>query len=439
MRENKIVTMGHSTRLHKGAAVPLAVVRSLLNLRSFTTTFRPTFTHSECSRVYPKSTFVLFSTAATPTFTSRNNSFKWFLAAIGLGTVLCAEWRGYFQQCLTSCETQTIDKMNEKKSSEVHGRRYFNFVVEAVDKASPSVVSITTSTKYRGDVTMQSSGSGIVVENGQYILTNAHVIRGVTSVKVKLSTGQVVMGEVTDRDEVVDLALIKMQLPSGVSASPVKFANSENVRPGEWVIAMGSPLLLTNTITCGIVSCVHRSSKELGLDHIDMEYIQTDTIITIGNSGGPLVNIDGEVVGINTLTINTVPGFSFAIPSNKAQSFLQRANKKTEEKQEKKAHGDYKIGITVESLTYNTLQVMKQHSFIPQDVKGGVLLVEVCPNSPAELAGLKKNDVVVSVNGIQVHSIEDILSVNLDEKIVFKLYRKNRCITCTVVPQLKNM
>lgn len=150
---------------------------------------------------------------------------------------------------------------------------------------------------------------------------------------------------VIDIDQVADLALIKLEGEHRQKFPALKFGKSNELRPGEWVIALGSPLSLKNTITSGIVSTVGRTSKELGLNRgADMKYIQTDAPITVGNSGGPLVNLDGEVVGINTMTAS--PGISFAVPGQVAEEFINNAHKITSKEKPKK----YGIGISMMSL-----------------------------------------------------------------------------------------
>lgn len=314
----------------------------------------------------------------------------------------------------------------------------FNFIAEAVEKAAPSVVYIETDrniSTFIGSVVAKSAGSGFVVEDGKYVLTNAHVVSNSTSVTVQLSSGQTVRGEVTDIDEVADLALIRMDLPKGTVIQPLEFGDAKDIRPGEWVVAMGSPLSLTNTITCGIVSCLHRSGKDLGLRNNDMEYVQTDAAITVGNSGGPLVNLDGEVVGVNTMT--AAPGISFAIPSTVAHNFVRSANKKaTGDFRGERGGRVYTIGVTMLALNPHIMPTIQQYFSIPKDITGGVLLARVWPHSPAHQAGLKRGDLVVRINGQQVNSSKDMYNkVQSGKKLSVEFYRKRQYMTCTLVPE----
>ncbi|GFS18273.1 serine protease HTRA2, mitochondrial [Elysia marginata] len=165
-----------------------------------------------------------------------------------------------------------------------------NFIADVVEKAGPAVVFLEIKGRHplTGRPVTLSNGSGFIVRSNGIILTNAHVVANKSSVSVKLQDGRVFEGQVTAVDPISDLAAVKIPT-SGLPTIPL--GNSTEIRPGEWVIAMGSPLSLSNTVTCGIVSSVQRASKELGLRNKNMDYIQTDAVINFGNSGGPLVNL----------------------------------------------------------------------------------------------------------------------------------------------------
>ncbi len=312
----------------------------------------------------------------------------------------------------------------------------FNFLAEAVEIASPSVVYIEKSqyvSTIFGEAVGVSSGSGFIVHDGRYVLTNAHVVANSRSVKVKLSTGTVVKGEVTDIDQVSDLALIKLDLPEAEKLPAVKFGSSSSLRPGEWVVALGSPLNLTNTITAGIVSSVLRPSRELGLgEHKpDMEYVQTDAPITRGNSGGPLVNLDGEVIGVNTMTAG--PGISFAIPSDFAQHFVSNAVK-TVKKHTKTVK--YALGISMLSINPRILRLILQKTSLPRDVTHGVFLANVWPDSAAARAGLHRGDIVVKINGADMHSSGDVNAVvQSGKRLEMEIVRKGKWVIVSAVPE----
>ena len=318
----------------------------------------------------------------------------------------------------------------------INRSQQFNFLAEAVEIASPSVVYIEKEqvvSTFFGDMVGVSSGSGFIILDGRYVLTNAHVVANSRSVQVKLVSGRVVKGEVTDIDQVADLALIKLDLPANEQLPAVKFGSSSSLRPGEWVVALGSPLNLTNTITAGIVSSVLRPSRELGLEQHrpDMEYVQTDAPITHGNSGGPLVNLDGEVIGVNTMTAG--PGISFAIPSDFALSFVQRANKKPVKKKTKVTK--YAIGVSMLSISPSIMRIILQRISLPDGVTHGVFLANVWPNSPAAQAGLHKGDVIVRINGRYMYSSKDVNEmVQKGEKLNMEVVRRGKWVNISVVP-----
>ena len=316
-------------------------------------------------------------------------------------------------------------------NSRLRRSQKYNFLAEAVEKAAPSVVFIEKSEPVDtifGRQMSVSTGSGFIVSRDGYVLTNAHVVGSARSVKVKLASGTVVKGEVTDLDQVADLALLKLSTKQELPA--LEFGSSAELRPGEWVVALGSPLSLSNTITAGIVSSCHRPSRELGLHRggPDMQYVQTDAPITIGNSGGPLVNLDGEVIGVNTLTAG--PGISFAIPSDFAREFVSRANKTT------RRPGKFVIGISMLTITPDLCHVLQQRGAVPDDLEHGVLVAQVWPSSVAAQAGLRKGDVIVRINGQEVTSSRQVYDMvqsgkRLHMEIVRNLSRK----TVTLAPE----
>ena len=316
----------------------------------------------------------------------------------------------------------------------------YNFLAEAVEIAAPSVVFIERHQQVAtifGESMAVSSGSGFIVDDGTYVLTNAHVVGNAKTVQVELKSGRKLKGQVTDMDQVADLALIKVNLPSNEKLPALKFGSSSELRPGEWVVALGSPLSLSNTITAGIVSSVHRPSKELGLQYHkpDMEYVQTDAPITVGNSGGPLVNLDGEVIGVNTMTAG--PGISFAIPSDFAKKFVENATKTVRKKPTLwGAQSRYGIGVSLLSITPRFLRQIRHQIPIPAEVTHGVFLAQVWPGGAASEAGLKKGDVIVRINGKEIHSNSDVIEkVQTGKKLVMEIVRGSRWMTITVQPE----
>ncbi|ERE77378.1 serine protease HTRA1-like protein [Cricetulus griseus] len=208
---------------------------------------------------------------------------------------------------------------------------------------------------------------------------------------------------------------------------------SSELRPGEFVVAIGSPFSLQNTVTTGIVSTTQRGGKELGLRNSDMDYIQTDAIINYGNSGGPLVNLDGEVIGINTLKVTA--GISFAIPSDKIKKFLTESHDR--QAKGKAVTKKKYIGIRMMSLTSSSKakELKDRHRDFP-DVLSGAYIIEVIPDTPAEAGGLKENDVIISINGQSVVTANDVSDVIKKENTLNMVVRRgNEDIMLTVIPE----
>jgi HtrA serine peptidase 2 len=194
----------------------------------------------------------------------------------------------------------------------------------------PAVVNITV-----GKPGQQASGgSGFVIDSGAgIIVTNAHVVKRANArnsdapITVTMNDSRRFTATVHSRDPLSDIALVQITpQPSSEKLPEIRIGTSSNLRAGEWVVALGSPLSLQNTATAGIVSAVARPSAELGLSQQRTEYIQTDAAVNQGNSGGPLVNLDGEVIGINTMKVQQVgvAGISFAIPIDTATQVIEQ-------------------------------------------------------------------------------------------------------------------
>ncbi|CAL1537597.1 unnamed protein product [Lymnaea stagnalis] len=283
-----------------------------------------------------------------------------------------------------------------------------NFIADVVEKAGPAVVFLEIKGRHpiTGRPVTLSNGSGFIVRSNGIILTNAHVVANKSTVSVKLQDGRVMEGQVTAVDPISDLATVKI---AATNLPIIPLGTSSTIRPGEWVIAMGSPLSLSNTVTCGIVSSVQRASRELGLRNKDMDYIQTDAVINFGNSGGPLVNLDGQAIGINTMKVTT--GISFAIPSDYAIKFLTKAEELM--KNGRRENGFLKrryMGITMLTLTENVMRDLKNNIKLPNfpDVDGGVFVYKVIPGSPANIGGILAGDIIIDINGSAIKSAADV-------------------------------
>jgi serine protease Do len=265
-----------------------------------------------------------------------------------------------------------------------------------------------------------SLGSGVIVDKDGYILTNNHVVKDADEIKVKLSDDREFKGKVIGVDPKTDLAVIKIDsnhLPV------IKLGDSDKLRVGETVIAIGNPFGLNYTVTSGIVSATGRANVGIA-DYED--FIQTDAAINPGNSGGALVNVRGELVGINTAIFSTTGGYQgigFAIPSNMAKVVMESLIKKG-----KVIRGW--LGVTIQPLTPD---LAKQFNI--GDEKG-VLVGDVVENSPAEKAGIERGDVIVEFDGKKVEdvtSLRNMVANTLpDKEVAIKLIRKGNPKTVNV-------
>jgi S1-C subfamily serine protease len=250
---------------------------------------------------------------------------------------------------------------------------------------------------------MRGQGSGFIVDQNGVILTNAHVVDKADRVTVTLKDGRVFDGKVQGSDEVTDLAVVKI---NGKNLPVAPLGNSDSVQVGDWAIAVGNPLGLDNTVTLGIVSTLKRSSAQVGIPDKRLEFIQTDAAINPGNSGGPLLNSDGEVIGINTAIRADAMGIGFAIPINKAKVVETRlANG------ERIAH-PY-LGVQMTTLTP---ELARQNNTDPNSAflvpeANGVVVVRVLPGTPAEKGGLRRGDVITQIGEAAIASAEQLQQI----------------------------
>ena len=238
---------------------------------------------------------------------------------------------------------------------------------------------------------------------------------------------------------VADLAVV--QIESNQQKLPyLSLGDSERIHAGEHSIAVGSPLSLSNTVTAGIVSNVGRTSSELGLYGRNINYIQTDCMITGGNSGGPLVNLDGEVIGINTM--KAIPGISFSLPINYAKLFLTDVQKKMSKQtttsiKPNKAKQKRYLGVKMFSLTPEIVDEMRARMSIVFSINRGVYIAGVTTNSTAQRAGLQPGDIVIQVNGKDIETSADLVKhVQQDETLNLTVVRNNgRVFQILVTPE----
>ncbi|CAM6057797.1 unnamed protein product [Sphagnum tenellum] len=295
-------------------------------------------------------------------------------------------------------------------------------IADAAAIAAPAVVNVKVSFGKRHAFFGETAGSGFIIQSDGTILTNAHVVanerRGLYkgALVVTLQDGRNFEGEVVSFDSLSDIAVIKVNSPRPLPTA--KLGSSKDLRPGEWVVALGSPLHLQNTVTAGIISCVDRKSSEIGLEGVGTGYIQIDAAINQGNSGGPLVNLDGEVIGINTMKALAADGVSFAIPIDSAIKIVEQLKKHRHVVRPW-------LGMKMWELTEPRILQLKERRPGFPDVASGVLVTQVIPGSPAARAGVWNDDVIVEFDGMPVTTINQIVEalgdkVGMSFKVVVK-------------------
>jgi len=315
-----------------------------------------------------------------------------------------------------------------------------NFVSSAVKNIGPAVVKIDTERlveRQQFDPTLldpllrdllgeqgispereRGQGSGVIINDNGLVLTNAHVVERVDNVSVTLADGSICDGQVLGTDVVTDLALVKID--EDAYSGFATLGNSEDLEVGDWAIALGTPYGLEKTVTLGIVSSLHRDINSLGFSDKRLDLIQTDAAINPGNSGGPLLNSDGEVIGINTL-IRSGPGagLSFAIPINKAKEIAYQLINNG-----KVIHPMIGISLIDESNFETSNNVVK--------------VGYVVPNSPAEKSGIMVNDIITKVGNKDIEKASDVISQisknGINKQINILLKRRNKFIKLKVIP-----
>jgi len=367
--------------------------------------------------------------------TSQNHKRKYLIRTllpifIGIlaGVVLSSFWKG--KELTTTQEIEnpayTIPQVTQRETDEITSTRR-NAIVQAAEKVGPAVVSISVfqtrviresplpspfgenlfeefwgrffhPREYKQKI--YSLGSGVLISEDGYVLTNEHVIRGAEELKLTLSNGDEYSGKIVGQDETSDLAVIKIDTKDLPFA---KLGNSDDLIIGEWAIALGNPFgyLLDDpnpTVTVGVISAVNRDIKREGDEkRVYRGMIQTDAAINMGNSGGPLVNARGEVIAINTFIFTTSrgsEGIGFAIPVNRAKGIIADLIE----------YGEVTrawIGVKVQSLT-----PLLASSLNLENVQG-VIISEVYQDSPAHKANFKRGDVILKVQNKKIRDVSD--------------------------------
>jgi S1-C subfamily serine protease len=329
--------------------------------------------------------------------------------------------------------------------NEINKNSNKSFITKAVEKNAPSVVTIETQRyvkkrKFPTDSQLffdpyferffgldlpndnqprieQSQGSGFIFADG-LVLTNAHVVNQSDKVIVGLTNGEKLKGELIGQDPFTDLAVLKIE---GKEPWPkAHLGDSSKIKVGDWAIAVGNPFGLENTVTLGIISNLKRNVTQLGIYDKKLELIQTDAAINPGNSGGPLLNSNGEVIGINTL-IRSGPGagLSFAIPINKAKKIAYQLIKNG-----KVIHPMIGVSLIDERNFENKNNVVK--------------ISYVVPNSPADKSGIMVNDILIKVGNKDIETASDVINQisknGINKKISILLRRRKNLIRLKVTP-----
>ena len=303
-------------------------------------------------------------------------------------------------------------------------------IVNAVDKLGPAVVNIVVSSQSSAPVVnapffddpffryffgqefgkprtqiRKGQGSGVIVRADGYILTNQHVVEGAKEIEVTLIDKRKFKGKVIGQDRPSDLAVIKIDAQNLPSA---ELADSGLVKVGEWVIAIGNPFGYNNTVTVGVLSGRGRT-----LDGDFRHYeglLQTDAAINPGNSGGPLANLEGRVIGINSAINPMAQGIGFAIPAATAREIMQQLIEKGVVERPDQAY----LGILMRNAADLSLEAQEYLKF---NGKEGVLVDQMIPDSPADLGGLRRGDIVLEMNGRKITDVEQFRELIKQAKV----------------------
>ncbi|MEH1779437.1 HhoA/HhoB/HtrA family serine endopeptidase [Nostoc sp.] len=361
-----------------------------------------------------------------------------YLLAIALGVLLTVSTLQVLPSqaepapTVTALDTSNLIAQRQSPASAAIGST--SFVTAAVNRVGSAVVRIDTERtitrradpffedpffrRFFGDSLPQQMpseqlrglGSGFIIDKSGLVLTNAHVVDKADKVTVRLKDGRTFEGKVQGIDEVTDLAVVKINAGNDLPVAPL--GSSNNVQVGDWAIAVGNPLGFDNTVTLGIISTLKRSSAQVGISDKRLDFIQTDAAINPGNSGGPLLNGQGEVIGINTAIRPDAMGIGFAIPIDKAKAIAAQL-----QRDGKVAH-PY-LGVQMLTLTPDLAKQNNTDPNSPIQIPeiNGVFVMRVVPNSPAASAGIRRGDVILQVDGKAITSAEQLQNVVEDSRL----------------------
>ena len=274
---------------------------------------------------------------------------------------------------------------------------YSNAVIGVTERVGPAVVRVETGPKVRNAGERGGLGSGIVISPDGLVLTNSHVVGTSKEIRLRDTEGVVTDARVLGVDPDTDLALLRTDAVRDLHYAAL--GNSKSLRRGQLVVAIGNPLGFESTVTAGVVSALGRSIRSVSGRTIE-DVIQTDAALNPGNSGGPLVSSNAEVIGINTAIINGAQGICFAVASNTAQFVLAEIIR----------HGYVRrayIGVSGQ-----TAPIPRRHAVIAGvENKMGALLMQIEPDAPAAQAGLLPGDVVIKLDGVDINGVDDLIRV----------------------------
>ncbi|OFI47956.1 S1C family serine protease [Floricoccus penangensis] len=394
---------------------------------------------------------------------AKNNFIGTVLAGVAGGALALGGNAVYQNNFANTPSTTTTTTTNNGKSTTKVSYVVESDTTKAIDKVSDAVVSVINYQKKQSGTSLEDflngnfdqngnddakeeeagEGSGVIYKKDgktAYVVTNNHVVEGASSLEVMLSTGEKVKGELVGKDAFSDLAVIKID--GSKVKNTAEFGDSSTLKVGEPAIAIGSPLgsQYANSATQGIISSLNRqvTSQNDNRETVSINAIQTDAAINPGNSGGALINIKGQVIGINSSKIAStsssvngisVEGMGFAIPSNDVQSIIDKLEKDGQVSRPA-------LGIEMKNLADIPKESIDKSLKLPEDVTSGVVVTNVQSNMPAEKAGLKKYDVITKLGDVDTPTYIELQSalykLNIGDTVKVTYYRNGKKETTDV-------